>query len=92
MTRFVVESLAQIWEESVDVVSEVTTKNFFTLLINVLVYTMHQKNPIICALDTADLERATTLAKAISGKVAMAKVGLEFLQLTDFPVYRKLLI
>ncbi|SCV65730.1 Orotidine 5'-phosphate decarboxylase [Anaplasma phagocytophilum] len=39
---------------------------------------MHQKNPIICALDTADLERATTLAKAISGKVAMAKVGLEF--------------
>ncbi|KJV65791.1 orotidine 5'-phosphate decarboxylase domain protein [Anaplasma phagocytophilum str. NCH-1] len=36
-----------------------------------LVYTMHQKNPIICALDTADLERATTLAKAISGKVAI---------------------
>ncbi|SCV61519.1 hypothetical protein ANAPRD1_00007 [Anaplasma phagocytophilum] len=32
---------------------------------------MHQKNPIICALDTADLERATTLAKAISGKVAI---------------------
>ncbi|WP_045880579.1 TatD family hydrolase [Anaplasma phagocytophilum] len=31
MTRFVVESLAQIWEESVDVVSEITTKNFFTL-------------------------------------------------------------
>ncbi|WP_433846481.1 TatD family hydrolase [Anaplasma phagocytophilum] len=31
MTRFVVESLAQIWEESIDVVSEITTKNFFTL-------------------------------------------------------------
>ncbi|MDB1135771.1 TatD family hydrolase [Candidatus Anaplasma sp. TIGMIC] len=31
MTRFVVECLAQIWNESVDTVSDITTQNFFTL-------------------------------------------------------------
>lgn len=31
MTRFVVECLAGIWDEPVDVVSKITTQNFFTL-------------------------------------------------------------
>ncbi|KKA00934.1 hydrolase, TatD family [Anaplasma phagocytophilum str. CR1007] len=60
MTRFVVESLAQIWEESVDVVSEVTTKNFFTLFDKCARLYYASEESIICALDTADLERATT--------------------------------
>ncbi|MDB1135770.1 orotidine-5'-phosphate decarboxylase [Candidatus Anaplasma sp. TIGMIC] len=40
---------------------------------------MHRKpNPLICALDTADINRAVMLAKAVAGKVAMVKLGLEF--------------
>ncbi|WP_425385889.1 orotidine-5'-phosphate decarboxylase [Wolbachia endosymbiont (group A) of Barypeithes pellucidus] len=35
-------------------------------------------NPIICALDTQDLNEAISLANALCGKVGMVKLGLEF--------------
>ncbi len=35
-------------------------------------------NPIICALDTQDLNKAISLANALRGKVGMVKLGLEF--------------
>lgn len=35
-------------------------------------------NPIICALDTQDLNEAISLANALRGKVGMVKLGLEF--------------
>ncbi|QXK92531.1 orotidine-5'-phosphate decarboxylase [Neoehrlichia mikurensis] len=35
-------------------------------------------NPIICALDTANIDNAIQLAKLIKGKVSMIKLGLEF--------------
>ncbi|MGL9759096.1 MAG: orotidine-5'-phosphate decarboxylase [Wolbachia sp.] len=34
--------------------------------------------PIICALDTQDLNKAISLANALRGKVGMVKLGLEF--------------
>lgn len=36
------------------------------------------KNPIICAIDTKDLEQAKNLCKAIAPNVGMVKLGLEF--------------
>ena len=39
---------------------------------------MHPYNPIICAVDTRDMDRAVAMATALSGKVAMMKLGLEF--------------
>jgi orotidine-5'-phosphate decarboxylase len=39
---------------------------------------MSQSNPICVALDTTDLERATTLAKALASHVGYMKVGMEF--------------
>ncbi|MFP3028407.1 MAG: orotidine-5'-phosphate decarboxylase, partial [Wolbachia sp.] len=35
-------------------------------------------NPIICALDTEDLNKAISLANTLRGKVGMVKLGLEF--------------
>ncbi|WP_353287660.1 orotidine-5'-phosphate decarboxylase [Wolbachia endosymbiont (group B) of Gerris lacustris] len=35
-------------------------------------------NPIICALDTQDLNKAVSLASALRDKVGMVKLGLEF--------------
>ncbi|WP_341813710.1 orotidine-5'-phosphate decarboxylase [Wolbachia endosymbiont (group B) of Germaria angustata] len=35
-------------------------------------------NPIICALDTQDLNKAISLANALRDKVCMVKLGLEF--------------
>ncbi|WFW29521.1 MAG: orotidine-5'-phosphate decarboxylase [Wolbachia endosymbiont of Menacanthus eurysternus] len=35
-------------------------------------------NPIICALDTQDLNKAISLASVLYGKVGMIKLGLEF--------------
>ena len=35
-------------------------------------------NPIICALDTQDLNKTILLAQALHGKVGMVKLGLEF--------------
>lgn len=35
-------------------------------------------NPIICALDTQDLNKAISLANALRDKVGMVKLGLEF--------------
>lgn len=35
-------------------------------------------NPIICALDTQDLNKAVSLANALRDKVGMVKLGLEF--------------
>ncbi len=35
-------------------------------------------NPIICALDTQDLNKAISLANALRGKAGMVKLGLEF--------------
>ncbi|RDD35695.1 Orotidine 5'-phosphate decarboxylase [Wolbachia endosymbiont of Cylisticus convexus] len=35
-------------------------------------------NPIICALDTRDLNKAISLANALRDKVGMVKLGLEF--------------
>ncbi len=37
-----------------------------------------RSSPIICALDMMDITRALEVTKAISGKVAMVKLGLEF--------------
>ena len=39
---------------------------------------MHQANPICVALDTTDLDRATSLAKALASHVGYMKVGMEF--------------
>ncbi len=39
---------------------------------------MNRQNPICVALDTPDLERALSLAKALAGHVGMMKIGLEF--------------
>ena len=39
---------------------------------------MHPYNPVICALDTSDLDKALAMAKTVSDKVAMVKLGLEF--------------
>lgn len=36
------------------------------------------KNPIFCALDTTDLDRAVTLAHDLRGAVGGVKIGLEF--------------
>ncbi len=36
------------------------------------------KNPVICAIDTADMVRAQELATAVKGQVAAVKLGLEF--------------
>ncbi|MCU7611451.1 orotidine-5'-phosphate decarboxylase [Anaplasma capra] len=38
-------------------------------------------NPIICALDMMDIDRAVALTKAVRSKVAMVKLGLEFFSL-----------
>ncbi|WDM85751.1 orotidine-5'-phosphate decarboxylase [Ehrlichia sp. JZT12] len=35
-------------------------------------------NPIICALDTHDIDRALQLTKMLYGKISMVKLGLEF--------------
>ena len=37
-----------------------------------------QHNPIICALDTTDIEAARTLADSLNGSIAALKLGLEF--------------
>lgn len=47
-------------------------------------------NPIICALDTQDLNKAISLANALRGKVGMVKLGLEFLLLKVFLECKKL--
>ena len=39
---------------------------------------MHSVNPVICALDTQDLDKAIFLANALRDKVGMVKLGLEF--------------
>jgi orotidine-5'-phosphate decarboxylase len=39
---------------------------------------MNRPNPICVALDTTDLERARTLAKALAAHVGSMKVGMEF--------------
>ena len=39
---------------------------------------MSRMNPILCAIDTPDLERAQALAAAVRGAVAGIKLGLEF--------------
>ena len=39
---------------------------------------MHLCNPIICAIDTSDLDKALAMAETVSNKVAMVKLGLEF--------------
>lgn len=36
------------------------------------------KNPIICAIDTTDLQKAEELAIALKGQVGALKIGLEF--------------
>lgn len=36
------------------------------------------RNPIICAVDTTDVEQASQLSKQLSGKVGALKLGLEF--------------
>ena len=35
-------------------------------------------NPVICALDTHDIDRALRLTKMLCGKISMVKLGLEF--------------
>lgn len=35
-------------------------------------------NPIICAIDTIEIEKASTMVKAVSGGVGAIKLGLEF--------------
>lgn len=37
-----------------------------------------QTNPVFCAIDTPDLQRAEALAKALSGAVGGLKIGMEF--------------
>ncbi|MCE2926601.1 MAG: orotidine-5'-phosphate decarboxylase [Rickettsiales bacterium] len=37
-----------------------------------------QKNPIICAIDTTDLQKAEELAISLKGQVGALKIGLEF--------------
>lgn len=37
-----------------------------------------QKNPIICAVDTTDIQTAKTLAGSLAGTVGALKLGLEF--------------
>ncbi len=39
---------------------------------------MLMKNPIICALDTTDIEVADRLIKALRGSIGVVKLGLEF--------------
>lgn len=39
---------------------------------------MTSHNPIICALDTTDVEKARELAEALNGSVGALKLGLEF--------------
>lgn len=41
-------------------------------------YTKPDYNPVICALDTAEVDHAVALAKLLVGKVGMVKLGLEF--------------
>ena len=39
---------------------------------------MSPKNPIFCALDTTDTDRAVTLAQGLTGAVGGLKIGMEF--------------
>src|SRR5690349_10589968 len=39
---------------------------------------MNPANPLLCAIDTADLGRARTLATALTGVAGGIKLGLEF--------------
>jgi orotidine-5'-phosphate decarboxylase len=39
---------------------------------------MNNPNPIICALDTTDVQHASRLAQQLAGKVGALKLGLEF--------------
>lgn len=39
---------------------------------------MKQHNPIICAVDTTDVDQAKALAEGLAGKVGALKLGLEF--------------
>ncbi|MCF8469977.1 MAG: orotidine-5'-phosphate decarboxylase [Parvibaculum sp.] len=39
---------------------------------------MKLDNPVFCALDTTDMDRAVTLARSLKGSVGGAKIGMEF--------------
>jgi len=47
-------------------------------------------NPIICALDTTDVEQAGALAAKLSGKVGALKLGLEFFTANGAPAVQKI--
>ncbi|PKP72311.1 MAG: orotidine-5'-phosphate decarboxylase, partial [Alphaproteobacteria bacterium HGW-Alphaproteobacteria-5] len=39
---------------------------------------MKLDNPVFCALDTTDIDRALALARSLKGSVGGAKIGMEF--------------
>jgi orotidine-5'-phosphate decarboxylase len=50
----------------------------------------HPYNPIICALDTTEVEKANTLIDAIHGHIGALKLGLEFFTANGASGVRKL--
>lgn len=48
-------------------------------------------NPIICALDTQDINEALSLAKALKGIVCMFKLGLEFFVANGIPGVQRIM-
>ena len=51
----------------------------------------NNESPIICALDTADMDRAIALSRAVLDKVAMLKLGLEFFTANGISGVRKIM-
>ncbi len=49
---------------------------------------MSPKNPIFCALDTTDTDRAVTLAQSLKGAVGGVKIGMEFFNANGPEGYR----
>lgn len=48
-------------------------------------------NPIFCALDTPDVEKAVSLAKQLTGSIGGAKLGMEFFYANGIAGYRAVL-
>ncbi len=46
------------------------------------------ENPIFCALDTPDVEKAVSLAKKLTGSIGGAKLGMEFFYANGIEGYR----
>ena len=51
---------------------------------------MSPKNPIFCALDTTDMDRAVALAERLKGTVGGIKIGMEFFNANGPQGYRAL--